>query len=231
MPRSSESLSAQVYEELKRRIIVGTYPQGMRLTEQRIAEELNVSRIPLREAIPQLEANGFIQATPRHGIVVKTWSTKDVDDLFDARLALEGRAAWLAAQRVADGGSPGRLRAAFTESEAVLHKGDPLEVSLTNARFHQELVAASGNQLLTSLMAAVAGRMAWLFYLTAQRNRFVACAEHSSITEAISEGSGLLAKSLVEAHIEAGRRPTFRILEQALGLQANENGHESRRRN
>ncbi len=231
MPRSSESLSAQLYQELKRRIIAGTYPQGMRLTEQRIAEELNVSRIPLREAIPQLEVEGFVQTTPRHGIVVKTWSTRDVDDLFDARLALEGRAAWLAAQRVADGGSPDRLRAAFKESEAVLHDGNSLEVSIMNARFHEELVAASGNQLLVSLMAAVAGRMAWLFYLTAQRNTPVACAEHLTITDAISEGSGLLAKSLVEAHIEAGRRPTFRILEQALGLQGSENGHESMGRN
>jgi DNA-binding GntR family transcriptional regulator len=214
VPRSAEPLSTQLYQELKRRIVAGVYPQGMRLMEQRIAEELNVSRIPLREAIPQLEFEGFVLNAPRQGVVVRTWTTRDVEEIFDARLALEGHAAWLAAQRVAAGGSAEALHAAFLTSESVLHTGDPLEVSLANARYHEELVAASGNHLLVTLMTAVAGRMAWLFHLTSQRDAAVACADHLAITEAIADGNGLLARALVEAHIETGRRPTFRILEQ-----------------
>jgi DNA-binding GntR family transcriptional regulator len=234
MSKSSEPLSTLLYLELKRRIIAGVYPQGMRLMEQHIAEELNVSRIPLREAIPQLEVEGFIQNAPRKGVVVSTWTPRDVDELFDARLALESRAAWLAAERVTKGGSPDRLRAAFRESEMALHAGDPLDVSIVNARYHEELVAASGNQLLVRLMSVVAGRTAWLFYLTSQRNSASACADHLAITEAVAEGNGLLAKSLVEAHIESGRRPTFRILEQALAAQGSEttatNGNQVRHR-
>lgn len=213
MPRVSEPLSAQLVQELKRRIITGEYPQGTRLTEQRIAEELSVSRVPVREAIPLLEYEGFVQTAPRPGIVVRTWSPQDVDDLFDARLALEGRAAWLAAQRAAAGTFPVRLQEAYRESEQVLHDGDRLAIATVNARYHEELVAASGNQLFVKLMSAVAGRMAWLFYLTSERDMGVACTEHGAITDAIVEGNGLLAQALVEAHIEAGRRPTFRILQ------------------
>lgn len=218
MSKAAQPLSIQLQQELRRRIIAGIYPQGMRLTEQRIAEELNVSRIPLREAIPQLEVEGFVLNTPRQGVVVRTWTTKDVDDLFDARLALESRAAWLAAQRAASGMPPVRLWEAFAESQAALAAGDPLEMSIVNARFHEELVVAAGNELLASLMAAVAGRTAWLFFLTSGRNNHVACDEHRSITEAVADGNGLLAQSLTEAHIELGRRPTFRILAESLAL-------------
>jgi len=82
-------LSAKVYEEVRRRIIVGRYPQGSRLPEQRLAEDLQVSRVPLREAIPQLEADGFVRTLPRRGAVVSTWTTKQVHDLFDTRLGLD----------------------------------------------------------------------------------------------------------------------------------------------
>lgn len=212
MPRSPEPLSIQLYQELKRRIITGVYPQGMRLTEQFIAEELKVSRIPLREVIPRLKNEGFLQAA-RQGIAVRVWSATEVNDLFDARLALEGQAAWLAALRVGAGGDAQALAEAFEEAERISLQDDALETSLANARFHEALVEASGNALLVSLMAMLTGQMAWLFYLTAQRNVVVACAEHRSITEAIGQGNGLLARALTEAHIEIGRRPTFEILD------------------
>lgn len=207
-----EPLSIQLYQELKRRIITGVYPQGMRLTEQFIAEELNVSRIPLREVIPRLKNEGFLQAA-RQGIAVRTWSATEVNDLFDARLALEGQAAWLAARLVAMGGDAQALADACEEAERISAQDDALETSLASARFHEALVAASGNALLVSLMAMLTGQMAWLFYLTAQRNVVVACAEHHSITDAIVEGNELLARALTEAHIEIGRRPTFEILD------------------
>ena len=213
MPVGVEPLSVQLVQELKRRIITGVYAQGMRLTEQRIAEELNVSRVPVREAIPMLEFEGFVQTSPRQGMVIRSWTTQDVDDIFDARLALEGRAAWLAAQKAASSSASCSLREAYDASERVLETDDRLAISLVNARYHEELVAASGNQLFVKLMSAVAGRMAWLFYLTSERDMSVACSEHGAITDAIEEGNGLLAQSLVEAHIEAGRRPTFRILQ------------------
>jgi DNA-binding GntR family transcriptional regulator len=213
MKRTSEPLSTQLYHELRRRIIVGTYPQGVRLPEQRIAEDLKVSRIPLREALPQLEVEGFVQSSPRRGVVVRQWTTKSVHELFDVRLAIEPQAAHLAARRADGGDSMKELKDSLAASEAELHTDDPLRVSIANAKFHQDLVNCADNELLSGLMNAVAGRMTWLFYLTARRDPIVACAEHRAITEAVSEGNDELAKALMFAHIEAGRRPSFDSME------------------
>lgn len=213
MKRTSEPLSTQLYHEVRRRIIVGTYPQGERLPEQRIAEDLKVSRIPLREALPQLEVEGFVRSSPRRGVVVPSWTTKSVHDLFDVRLAIEPQAAHLAARRVRNGASMDSVKDSLAASEAELHTDDPLRVSMANAKFHQDVVNCADNELLSGLMNAVAGRMIWLFYLTARRDPVVACTEHQAITEAISEGNGQLARALMFAHIEAGRRPSFESME------------------
>ena len=83
------SLSRRIYSTVRERIILGQYPQGSRLPEQRIGEELDVSRVPLREAVPWLERDGFVHSYPRRGAVVTRWDGKAIDDLFDARLSFE----------------------------------------------------------------------------------------------------------------------------------------------
>lgn len=216
MAKSRELLSAQLSQELRHRIMSGDYPQGLRLTEQRLSDDLEVSRVPVREALPLLAVEGFVQSLPNQGYRVHQWTMADVDDLFDVRLALEGRSARLAADRVARGEVKDPLREAYDASLRALADRDPLNVAFANGGFHSALVEASGNALMTALMTTVSGRIAWLFQLTSQRSAQVACAEHGSITNAIAEGNGLLAQALVEAHIESGRRPTFQILEGTL---------------
>ena len=98
--RSRLSLSQRIYATVRERIILGQYPQGSRVLEQRIGEELDVSRVPLREAVPLLERDGFVHSYPRRGAVVARWDTKAIDDLFDARLSLEVVAAGYAARQV-----------------------------------------------------------------------------------------------------------------------------------
>jgi DNA-binding GntR family transcriptional regulator len=204
-----EPLSAKVYEEIRTRIIVGRYPQGSRLPEQRLAEDLEVSRVPLREAIPQLESDGFVRTLPRRGAVVSTWSTKLVNDLFDARLALEVAAARRAAVRVAQGGDILALELKLAEADEEVTRGGALEVAVANAEVHQRLVEAAGNVLMSELMRAVAGRMVWFFYLTATRDPLIACAEHHEIADAIRAGNERLAEALTFAHIESGREPSL----------------------
>lgn len=88
-----DSLSRQIYSTLREGIVIGRFPQGTRLAEQRLASELDVSRVPLREAIPMLEVDGFVTTLPRRGAVVSTWTLKAAHDLFDTRLCLEVGAA------------------------------------------------------------------------------------------------------------------------------------------
>src|SRR5262249_25273506 len=118
------SLSRHIYSTVRERIILGQYPQGSRLPEQRIGEELDVSRVPVREAVPLLERAGFVHSYPRRGAVVASWDAKAIGDLFDARLSLEVGTARYAARQVACGGSMDGLNHALDEAQRMVAAGD-----------------------------------------------------------------------------------------------------------
>jgi DNA-binding GntR family transcriptional regulator len=99
---SHRPLRDVVATEMRRLILDGTLQPGERLIEDRLAEQLGVSRNPVREAIRVLEAEGFLDVTARRGSFVATLSAKQAADLFEIRLALEP----LAAPHRADEGDP-----------------------------------------------------------------------------------------------------------------------------
>ena len=208
----STSLAVQVYATLRERIILGQYAQGSRLPEQRLAEDLNVSRIPLREAIRQLEVDGFVQSLPRRGAVVWTWTAQAVHDLFDVRLALEVAATGLAATRVANGRDVADIEAALDRSHEELRSGDALRIAEASAAFHEAIVVTTDNELMISLMRAVSGRVVWLFHLTSGRDAAVACEEHHDLLDAIRSGGPRMAESVAYAHIDRGRAPSLEAL-------------------
>lgn len=212
-------LSFQLYEQLRRSIILGEYPQGTLLYEQRLAADLAVSRVPVREALPLLQNQGFIETKPRRSAVVTTWTAQRINDLFDARLSLEVGATGAAARRVRAGGSLEELEAAIAESEqafiAIESTPSPdnaLRLAELNGGVHLALVAAAHNELITSLMQAVAGRLVWLFYLTSGLDYGAPKEAHPAIMEAIRAGNDRLAEALSIGHIEAGRAPTLAAL-------------------
>lgn len=206
-------LSEKVREIVRERIIRGQYAQGSRITEANLAEDLNVSRIPLRTAIPELRNSGFVTTLPRRGAIVFEWTPQAVHDLFDARLAIEVAAAGYAARHVSEGrGSIDPLREVIASSHRAVEDGDPYEIANLSALFHQRIVELASNDLLTSAMRAVEGRLAWLFYLTSSRDILIADAEHTQLGDAILEGNAELARALTYSHIESGRAPTFNAL-------------------
>jgi DNA-binding GntR family transcriptional regulator len=211
-PGRKESLSRQTYLELRRGIILGRYPQGSRLAEQRLAEELDVSRVPLREAVPQLEMDGFLETFPRRGAVVSSWDAKRVNDLFDLRLCLEVGAARFAARQVASGRSIRPLADALLHSQNVVHAGDPYEIAQASTSYHEAVVELTDNALMKSLMRSVSGRMLWLFYLTSQLDADDAFEDHVTLCNAIASGNERVAESVAYTHIERDRIPSFSAL-------------------
>lgn len=211
-PARKDSLSRQAYLELRRGIILGRYPQGSRLAEQRLAEELDVSRVPLREAVPQLEMDGFVQTFPRRGAVVATWDKKGVNDLFDLRLCLEVGAARFAAREVGAGASIAPLADALRHSQKVVHEGDPYEIAQASTWYHEAVVDLTNNALMKSLMRSVSGRMLWLFYLTSQLDVDDAFEDHVALCDAIASGNERVAESVAYTHIERDRVPSFSAL-------------------
>ncbi|MFZ2240556.1 MAG: GntR family transcriptional regulator, partial [Gordonia amarae] len=86
---ADDSVTQRIYAEIRARIISGELPFGERLRERDLADELDASRVPVREAIVRLEAEGFVETAPRRGASVVRLSLADVQELYDVRLALE----------------------------------------------------------------------------------------------------------------------------------------------
>jgi DNA-binding GntR family transcriptional regulator len=85
------TISSAVGDELRRRILDGTFQSGFQLRQDALAEEFGVSRIPIREALVQLEAEGLVKILPHKGAIVSELSIAEIDELFELRLMLEPR--------------------------------------------------------------------------------------------------------------------------------------------
>nr|WP_254896839.1 GntR family transcriptional regulator [Amycolatopsis sp. Hca4] len=113
----------RVREELRERILTGRLRPGDRLVERELAEDLGVSRVPVREAIRSLEAEGFLVVQSPRRVVVRQLARVDVEELFDVREALEGLAAGLAASR-ASAAELKRLERALADAARATSRGD-----------------------------------------------------------------------------------------------------------
>ncbi|ADP79571.1 GntR family transcriptional regulator [Pseudofrankia inefficax] len=212
---ADRSLVQQIYENIRERIINGELAPGTRLREREIALALDVSRIPVREAFPQLEAEGFIVSEPRRGSVVTQLTLRDVEELFDVRTSLESLAARLAA-RQSGRGATDRLHRALVLAEAATAKGNTMAITTANASLHEEIVALSGNRTLANLMRPINGRVRWLFRLTAERDAGALCREHQDLCQAIWDGNAEYAAAIAIAHVERGRSYSIEALRSIL---------------
>jgi len=201
------SLADKVYVEIRDRIMAGAFPQGSRLRERELADALGVSRIPLREALPRLEADGFVATSPRRGARVAQLTVRDIEEVYTVRLGVDVFAARLAALRAAAGAVT-----AIEVADAALADDDFDAITTANSDLHQEIVLLAGNSLLTAMMRPVTGRARWVSRLTSYPDPGVAQAEHHALRDAILAGNADLAAALQYAHIEAGREPTLSAL-------------------
>lgn len=131
-------------------IIEGALLPGEQLGEARIAEQLGVSRAPVREALQQLVQQRLLVATRNKGVTVVTFSASDIWEIYDARCAIESHAA----VRIIDSGPGGRaraidaLRTRLDSLRAAVKRGDHRLISAADLEFHMTLVASAGNSRL-----------------------------------------------------------------------------------
>lgn len=148
------------YERIRSAIVESRYAPGQRLIEQKIAEEFELSRTPVREAIRRLEAEGLVVAERNRGAVVRSISADEVRDLYELRGRLESYAAELAAVRISDE-QLGRLRAAVSEFHVlaldVASAPPDLEhvrrISEANRQIHDVIVESAHHERLSTMLA------------------------------------------------------------------------------
>lgn len=213
---SERLLVDRIYADLQERIVSGAIAPGERVREAQVAELLNVSRIPVREALRKLEFDGLVEILPRRGATVRRLTTKDVEELFDVRESLEVLVARLAARHAAEHGVA-LLEAALLACEEAYRVGDERQIASANAHFHDVVLEVSGNTLLQSLMRLVSGRLRWLFRLTAFRADHSQHDDHRALFEAIRDGDEEVAAAIAYTHVARGRKPSTAAMRGALG--------------
>ncbi|MHC6178094.1 GntR family transcriptional regulator [Glutamicibacter endophyticus] len=197
-----EPESVRVIEQIRNEIIDGVRKPGSRLVERDLAEELGVSRLPIRDALRVLVSEGLVTPRPRTWATVREFSASDVADLHEVRAALEAMTFTLAAQRHTREGLA-ELREVLDRELAAAANQDYTTARRAGASFHEVVIKLAGNDLLLELQSSLAPRMRWLL---AQHDDLQTMAhEHELLFEAIAERDVELVKRLVEQHLNTSR--------------------------
>jgi DNA-binding GntR family transcriptional regulator len=199
----------RVLATLRQDIIAGHLRPGDRLVERELAERFGISRVPVREAIRALVAEGFVHfETPRR-TVVRRLTPNDVRELFELREALEVYAAGLAATR-ATPEDLAEVAELLDRAAAATEAGDAEVITDINSRLHDSIVTIAGNTLLTAALEPVAGRLRWMTRRNEEWPQLLV--EHRELYEAIASGDPDRARAHALAHVRTNYRSTVRHL-------------------
>ncbi|MFZ3561787.1 GntR family transcriptional regulator [Streptomyces sp. BH055] len=197
-----EAESVRIARLIRDDIVNGTRPQGSKLVERDLAGELGVSRVPVRDALKTLVAEGLVTPRPRTWAVVREFTKSDIADLQEVRFALETVTFKLAAQRRTRAGLE-RLRAVLDAELAAAASGDAATARRIAAEFHECAAELAGNHVFDELQLTLRSRMRWLL---GQHDDLAKVAEeHRLLYEAIERRDVAGVEALVLRHLETGR--------------------------
>lgn len=199
----------RAYSQVRTAIMEGSFPPGMHLEEEGLAETIGVSRTPVREALRRLASEGFVEFVPHQGAFVPTWSEADHHEIFDLRAVLESFGARLAARRVTPA-ELDELRGLATQMEEAARSDRPGrmdDVASLNNLFHGAVLSASGNRRLRQLaQATVALPLVLRTFQQYSAERLQrSLHHHREIVEALAAHDESWAEAVMKTHILSAR--------------------------
>ncbi|MFH1741896.1 MAG: GntR family transcriptional regulator [bacterium] len=224
----AQTLKEQAYQCIRQKILNGDLPAGKQVSEYSLSKDMGLGRTPVREAIAQLEIEGYFERLPRFGTIVKTPTLDDVAELYDLRIALESYAACQAA-RVAEPEQIQRLDRLCTELELIGEsaKDSGMEFldlpSLRRFRvadmgFHIILIQTTGNRRIMKIVADT-HVMTTLFSLMDMKQDYEsvqsALSYHRGILEAVKRSEEDTARLLMINHIRSSKKGSLEHLRSA----------------
>jgi len=201
----------RIYRRLRGAIQRGEFDPGTRLVEQRLAEELGVSRTPVREALYRLEREGLVTKVPHKGIVVREQDPEELKEVLELRGLLEGYAAALAAKK-GDEELFDELEEILKRSEEALEKNDIDELVKLNTQFHETLYRRCGNHKLLELIKDLRDQF-FRFRTSILRIKGmprVSIEDHYKMLELMRKGESQAVEKLVREHIGRGKERLLR---------------------
>ena len=213
MPIQRQTIASQTVEAVRERILRGDYPDGEPLRQDALAEELGVSRIPVREALRQLEAEGLVTFHPHRGAVVASLSLDEIEELFELRADIECDLLRRAIPQM----KPVQLDRAtevLDEFESALAAGESSRWGALNWHFHAALYAPANRKFTMGLLHKLHQHSDRYFRMQVllARGGLRASTEHRAIAVAVAQGDVDGAARLMRAHILGAGRSLLELL-------------------
>ena len=196
-------LREMVYEELKMQILTGAIVPGTRMMEVELAQEMGVSRTPIREAIRKLEKEGLVTIEPRRGAYASQISTSDMVEILEVRQNMEGLAAFFAASRM----QPEKmeeLKEASSKYNDAVTSGDIENMIKYDTKFHRIIVESCNNKILLQMIEQLQElvlRFRYIYYDNFKRAEHMP-EEHAMIMNAIASKDAEAAREAADVHID-----------------------------
>ena len=204
----SISIADQIFDQLERDILSGRYARGEILSEMGLAQQLGVSRTPVREAIRRLEQENILQETGR-GLLVIGISPEDMMDMYDIRLKIEGLAAGRAAERITSEELE-EMRETLDLQRFYIEKGaesNSDQIKNLDSRFHEQLYSASGSKAYRDTLFGLHKKITKFRRASVSKSSraLQSLEEHEAIYRALSAHDREAAVSAAEEHARQAR--------------------------
>jgi DNA-binding GntR family transcriptional regulator len=204
IPRAA--LHEQVTQRLRQMLVESHIAPGAKLNERELAQVLQVSRTPLREAIKMLAAEGLVELLPNRGAIAVALSEADVLNTFELMAGLEGLSGELAAQRIT-AAELAEIRAMHFEMMGAYTRADLSNYYRINALIHSAINAAAKNPVLTGTYQQVNARLQALRFRSNQNGEkwSRAMKEHEKMVDALAARDSAAMRVVLQAHLDNKR--------------------------
>lgn len=228
--REALSLADQAYDQVKKRLFDFDLMPGDRFSESELAEQIHVSRTPLRQALQRLQHEGLVEAIPKVGWLIPALDFDKLDDLYEFRVLIECHAVRTVCAARHDGSTLQALSEAWRLTPAEREQ-DPLQVGELDEAFHCRIVECTRNSEMLRAYREITERIRIIRRLDFHKPERIAATydEHAEILAALHRGREDEAQRLLRAHIENSRIEVRKI---TLGMlyQARERSAAARKR-
>ena len=205
--KENKSLTSLIFDKIREDILNDKYSTGDKIVEAKLADELGVSRTPVREALKQLELDGLVDNIPNRGVVVKGISNQDIYDIYTIRVAIEGIAARWAVERM-DETVVEDLREIYELMEFYTFKKDVEKIFELNTKFHETIYMATKSRYLEQVLRD------FQIFIRTTRNRSLKCVgraeealiEHKAILDGFIENDSNKVYQTTIKHVENARK-------------------------
>ena len=204
--KRAESLGAQVARVLRQRIVRGDLAPGTRITEEALAEEFDVSRGPIRDALTQLSFENLVEVQRPRGVYITGLTQDDVDQLYSLRGALE-QLALSRAMRVDDAARWAPMAAAVGRMGEAADAGDHAAFVTADLDFHSQIYALADHPRLEGAWSQYLPTFAALLEVTINHDEDLheSSGDHLTLMEVMRTGSAERASAVLAAHLDGAR--------------------------